>query len=78
MSKDKRISSTSCDRKEIFFDNGESKVYADKNGKPVVATKYIERLKKKQLKESIEYREEVRRLDLLKYEKEQRLSSSDF
>ena len=34
-------------RKKILFKDGKSQVITDKNGKPVVATKYLERLSKK-------------------------------
>lgn len=38
------------DRTKIVYKNGEEKVFRDKNGNPVVAEKYLERLIKKKAK----------------------------
>jgi hypothetical protein len=40
-------------RKTILFEDGKSQVITDKNGKPVVATQYLERLTKKKAKAQI-------------------------
>jgi len=54
MSEDKEMDRISDDRKKIHFKDGDSKVFTDKNGKPVVATKYLERLEEKRLKKMLE------------------------
>lgn len=53
--RDKDLSFKGADdgRKTILFEDGNSQVITDKNGKPVVATKYLERLTKKKAKAQI-------------------------
>lgn len=58
MSEEKEFSSHSPDKTEIHYSNGESKVFTGKDGKPVVATKYIERLMKKRVKKMLDESDE--------------------
>ena len=59
MSEEKEFSSHSPDKTKIHYSNGESKVFTGKDGKPVAATKYIERLMKKQVNKILEEPDEA-------------------
>lgn len=53
--KGKELLATSPDQTELHFKDGDSKVFTDKNGKPIVAKNYLKRLEKQ--------REEQNRLE---------------